>query len=268
MNSKDLAWKIRRHVLDMTNISRGSHIASAFSVADIIAVLYSDILKFDNKNPKMKDRDRLVLSKGHASAALYSALAESGFFPVDVLKTHYANGGKLCGHVSHNGVNGIECSTGSLGHGISIACGMALANKKDGNKNRVFAIVGDGECDEGCVWEAALFANHNELSNFTVIIDYNKMQSLDFCENTVKLEPLADKWRAFGWNVTEVDGHNHEDLKNALSKVSQKSPTVVIAHTIKGKGVSFMENNILWHYRSPQGEEYEKALKELEEQKK
>lgn len=267
MNSKELSWRIKRHGLEMTHISKGSHIGAILSVADIIAVLYSDVLKYDNNNPKMDERDRVILSKGHAGAAIYAVLAECGFFSVEELKTHYANGSRLSGHVSHKGVPGVEVSTGSLGHGLSVGAGMALAAKKNGKSHRVFVIIGDGECDEGAVWEAALFASHFKLSNLTAVVDYNKMQSLDFCENTMGLEPFSDKWRAFGWRVLEVDGHNHEELYHALSDTNAEGPTVVIANTVKGHGISFMENDILWHYRSPQGEEYDRAVAELEAQK-
>lgn len=251
----------------MTHISKGSHIGAILSVADIVAVLYADILKYDSSNPKMHDRDRLILSKGHAGAAIYAALAECGFFNIEELKTHYGNGSRLSGHVSHKGVPGVEFSTGSLGHGLSVAAGMALAAKKNDKDYRIFSIIGDGECDEGAVWEAALFANQYNMSNLTVIVDHNKMQSLDFCENTIKLEPFSDKWRAFGWRVFNIDGHNHDELREALSHTKTNCPTVIIANTIKGKGISFMENDILWHYRTPQGEEYDRAVAELEAQR-
>jgi len=265
MSSLELAWKIRRHGVEMTHISRGSHIGAILSVADIIAVLYAEILRYDPDQPALETRDRVILSKGHAGAAIYSALAECGFFPVEELSTHYQNGSRLSGHVSHKGVPGVEFSTGSLGHGLSVGCGMALAAKKDRKNFRVFVILGDGECNEGSIWEAALFANHFELSNLVVIIDHNKMQSLTFCEDTIALSPFAEKWRAFGWNVIDLDGHDHTQLRNALGKKSSgKKPTCIIANTVKGKGISFMENDILWHYRTPQGQEYESAIKELE----
>ena len=266
MNSIELAWKIRRHGIEMTHLSGGSHIAAILSVADIIAVLYSDVIVYDNKNSKMDSRDRLILSKGHAGAAIYAALAEKGFISVDDLITHYADGSKLSGHVSHKGVPGVEFSTGSLGHGLSVGAGMAYAAIKDKKKHRVFVVMGDGECDEGSVWEAVMFANHFQLSNLFVIIDYNKMQSLDFCENTIKLEPFPKKWKAFGWNVKEVDGHKHTELRDAFNQIEseENKPTVIIAHTIKGKGISYMENEILWHYRFPhEGAEYINALAEL-----
>jgi transketolase len=269
MTSEQLAWKIRRHGIEMTHISHGSHIGAILSVADIIGVLYNDIANVNPENPKMSERDRVILSKGHAGAAIYAALAEKGFFDVEELKTHYADGSRLSGHVSHKGVPGVEFSTGSLGHGLSVAAGMAYAAKKDQKNHRVFVILGDGECDEGSVWEAALMANHYKLNNLVAIIDHNKMQSLDFCENTIALAPFADKWKAFGWNVLDIDGHDHALLKEAFNNasLSTEKPTVIIANTIKGKGISFMENNILWHYRFPhEGEEYDSAVAELKEQ--
>jgi len=270
MTSEQLAWLIRRHGIEMTHLSHGSHIASILSVADIIAVLYNDIAHVDPINPRMLERDRIILSKGHAGAAIYAALAEKGFFPVEELKTHYADGSRLSGHVSHKGIPGVEFSTGSLGHGLPVAAGMAMVAKKDHKRHRVFVILGDGECDEGSVWEAALIANHYQLGNLVAIIDHNKMQSLDFCEKTIALAPFADKWRSFGWDVLEVDGHDHESLRTALKKSPELplKPQVIIAHTIKGKGISFMENDILWHYRFPHdGDEYDNALQELQQQR-
>ncbi len=270
-NAKVLAWLIRRHGLEMTHISRGSHIGAIFSLAEIMATLYTGVLNVDPQNPKMSDRDRLILSKGHAGAAVYAALAERGFFDVEELSTHYANGSRLSGHVSHKGVPGVEFSTGSLGHGLAVAAGMALGGKMDKEDWRVFCILGDGECDEGSVWEAALQAHQYKLDNLIAVVDHNHMQSLDFCERTIALEPFTDKWAAFGWNVLQVDGHSVEALYDALAQAKANrgtdKPTVIIAETTKGKGVSFMENDILWHYRTPQGEEYEAALKELEAQR-
>ena len=264
MNSKLLAQKIKSHSIEMTHLSNGSHIGSILSIADILGVLYSDVLKYDPHNPKSVDRDRFILSKGHASAGLYVALAEKGFFPTEQLKTFCNNGEMLSGHVSHY-VPGVDVSTGSLGHGIGIGEGIALALKFDNNPSSVFVLMGDGECDEGSVWEAALFANHYMLDNLVVIIDHNKMQSLTTCDNTIKLGNLISKWKEFGWDTYEVDGHNHEDLRKALKSPRSKKPTCIIANTVKGKGISFMENNIEWHYRSPQGDLYLEALKELEE---
>ena len=214
--SEALAWLIRRHGIEMTHLSGGSHIGAILSVADIIAVLYADVLRYDTQRPDWEGRDRFIMSKGHAGAAVYAALAESGFFDTEELKTHYANGSRLSGHVSHQLV-GVELSTGSLGHGLSAAAGMALAAKQDGRPYRVFAVLGDGECDEGSVWEAALFANHYRLENLVAIIDHNHMQSLDTCEKTLELEDLGAKWRAFGWHVIELDGHDHDALRSALT---------------------------------------------------
>ena len=266
-----MAWLIRRHGLEMTHLSRGSHIGAIFSMAEIIAALYTGVLNVDPANPAWPGRDRLILSKGHAGAAVYAALAERGFFPVEELATHYADGSRLSGHVSHKGIPGVEFSTGSLGHGLAVAAGMALGGRLDDADWRVYAVLGDGECDEGSVWEAALQAHHYKLDNLIAVIDRNRMQSLDFSENTIALEPFADKWRAFGWHTQVVDGHDVDALLAAFAQARANrgsgQPSVIIAETVKGKGVSFMENNILWHYRTPQGEEYEAALRELEAQK-
>ena len=268
---KTLAWLIRRNGLEMTHLSRGSHIGSVLSVAEIIAVLYTSVLNVDPDNPKKPDRDRLILSKGHAGSAVYAALAESGFFPVEELKTHYANGSILSGHVSHKGVPGVEVSTGALGHGLGIGVGMALGAHMDGEEWRTYVVLGDGECDEGSVWESALQAAQYGLDRLIAVVDYNHMQSLTTVEDTLRLEPFEQKWRDFGWNAESVDGHDTEALQAAFGRVTANAgtgkPSVLLAHTVKGKGVSFMENNILWHYRTPQGEEYEAALKELEAQR-
>ena len=270
MTSEQLAWLIRRHGVEMTHLSGGSHISAVLSVADIIAVLYADVLRYESKNPKWIGRDRFILSKGHAGAAIYAALAEEGFFPVEELKTHYQNGSRLSGHVSHH-LPGVDFSTGSLGHGLSVAVGMAYAAKKDNDMNhKVYVVLGDGECDEGAIWEAALFANHFRLNNLVAIIDHNHMQSLDFQENTMEIEDLCSKWKAFGWNVIKVNGNDHSSLKQAFGEADTyrnkkpHKPTVVIADTIKGFGISFMQNDILWHYRFPHaGWEYDCSVNEL-----
>ncbi len=266
MKSEQLAWLIKRHGIEMTHISQGSHIGSILSVADIVAVLYNDVANITPGTVTDENRDRIVLSKGHAGAAIYAVLAEKGFFPIEELKTHYADGSRLSGHVSHKGIPGVEISTGSLGHGACMACGIALNAKLEKKDYFTYAITGDGECDEGSIWEMALFANHFNLNQFVVIVDHNKMQSLDFCENTLSLSPFEKKWEAFGWNVLSIDGHNHDEIRNALNeaKKSVDKPTVIIANTVKGNGISFMENDILWHYRFPhEGEEYDGALREL-----
>lgn len=266
-NSKELAKKIRLHALEMTHLGGSSHIGSIFSLADILAVLYEDILFFNPKNPNLEERDRFILSKGHSGAGVYAALAEKDFFPVSELKKHYSDGSKFSGHVSHKGVPGVEFSTGSLGHGLSVSCGLALSAKLNKQKHKIFCLMSDGECDEGSNWEAILFSAHHNLDNLITIIDYNKLQSIYSPEQTLNLEPFKDKWEAFGWNVQEVDGHDHKKLKKSFNlKSSKNKPNCIICHTVKGKGVSFMEDNNLWHYRSPQGKEYLEAKKELEEE--
>ena len=247
---KVLAWLIRRNGLEMTHLSRGSHIGSIFSVAEIIAVLYSSVLNVRPADPAWPERDRMILSKGHAGSAVYTALAESGFFPVEELKEHYANGSRLSGHVSHKGIPGVEVSTGSLGHGLPIGTGMALGAKMDGASWRTVVVLGDGECDEGSVWESALQAAQYGLDGLIAVVDYNHMQSLDFVHRTLALEPFDAKWRDFGWNVLSCDGHDTEALKKAFAWAwgnrGSGKPSVILAHTVKGRGVSFMENNILW----------------------
>ena len=263
--TNELAKRVRIHTLKMANSGGGSHIGSALSIADIMAVLYNDVLNVDPANPHKNDRDRFILSKGHAGAAVYATLAEKSFFSIDELKTHYQNGSRLSGHVSHKGIPGVEISTGSLGHGLNIGVGMAKVAKLDGKNHRVFVLLSDGECDEGSNWEAILFAAHHKLDNLVAVIDYNKFQSLAPVAETVGLEPFADKWRIFNWNVMEVDGHDIKSLQDSFSKIEKNGkPTVIIAHTVKGKGVSFMENTVLWHYRCPREEEFDMALKELE----
>lgn len=261
-----LARRLRSHSLRMISAARTSHIGSCLSVADILAVLYGRILRVDPLRPGWSGRDRLIMSKGHAAAVTYAAVAEAGFIPTERLAEYAQNGGQLYGHVTHVGVPGIEFSSGSLGHGLPVATGMALAGKRDRAAWRVFAVMSDGECDEGSNWEAILFAGHHGLDNLVAIIDYNKIQSLDRVDKTLKLEPFADKFRAFGWSVREADGHDVKALTEVLSAVpfEKGKPSVVIAHTVKGKGVSWMEDKVLWHYRAPSPEELVKALAEVE----
>lgn len=261
-----MAAAIRRHAVEMTHLGKSSHVGSVLSAADVLAVLYGQVLNVDPEAPQAPDRDRFILSKGHAGAGVYAALAERGFFEKDRLKSHYQNGSTLSGHVSHKGVPGVELSTGSLGHGLGVGTGMALAAKRQGRNWRTFVLLSDGECDEGSNWEAILFAAHHKLDNLVAAIDYNKIQSLASVADTLALEPFADKWRAFGWHVTEVDGHDHDALRAALDVPpgERSQPSVVICHTVKGKGVSFMERQVLWHYRTPQGDEYRAAVAELE----
>ncbi len=263
----EYARRIRAHVVRMTHRAGSSHAGSSLSMAELLAVLYGGALRVDPARPDDPGRDRLILSKGHACAGLYAALAERGFFPVDWLESFYVDGARLAGHATAGDIPGIEVSTGSLGHGLPIACGMAKAGKTDGAPYRVVAILSDGECDEGSNWEAALFAPHHRLDNLVAIVDYNKIQSLGSTAEVLGLEPFADKWRAFGWSVREVDGHDVEAVRDAMESVPFEPgrPSCLIAHTVKGKGVSFMEGQLLWHYRSPQGEEYAAAMLELGE---
>lgn len=265
MTSTELAWQIRRKALDMVRHAKASHIGSILSVADILAVLYDGVAKIDPEDPMNPARDRIVLSKGHAGVALYVALAETGFYPVEKLNTYGDDGSDLSCHVSHKNNPGIELSTGSLGHGLSVGTGMALHASTKGLSHRIYVIMGDGECNEGAVWEAALFASHHRLCNLCVIIDCNHMQAMGDTGEILDMAPLAKKWRTFGWHTVEVtDGHDHEALFRAMRETNETRPVAVIAHTVKGKGVSFMENTLLWHYRDPQGTFYEEAVRELE----
>jgi transketolase len=261
-----LAGKIRRHVVRMTHRAKSSHVGTSLSMADLLAVLYGGILRVNPAEPLWPDRDRFILSKGHGAAAVYAVLAEKGFFSVEELDTFYQDGSALAGHITHSAVSGVEASTGSLGHGLGIACGMALAGQRDHRTYRVFALLSDGECDEGSTWEAILFASHHHLDNLVAIVDYNKIQSLASTEDTLALEPFGDKWRAFGWSVREINGHHLAEIQGALKTVPWQvgRPSCVIAHTVKGKGVSFMENCVLWHYRPPDNDELQRALTELE----
>lgn len=263
MTSELLALATRRHVLRMTHLGRSSHVASCLSCADILSVLYADVLRHDPSNPGWPDRDRLILSKGHAGAAIYAVLAECGYSSTSVLDSHYADGSNLSGHVSHVGVPGVDVSTGALGHGLSIGTGMALAAKRRRLGFRTFVVLGDGECDEGSVWEAAMFAGHHRLGDLVAIVDCNGYQSLTTTTETLDLEPFPEKWRAFGWEVEELDGHDHRALRAALHRRTD-APLALIARTIKGKGVSYMEHDVLWHYRSPDDLELAAALEQLE----
>lgn len=261
-----LARKLRSHSLRMISQAKTSHVGSCLSVADILAVLYGSELRIDPKQPAWPDRDRLIMSKGHAAAILYAAVAEAGFMPTERLSEYTRNGGQLYGHATHWGVPGIEMSSGSLGHGLPVGTGMALTAKRDGQPWRVFVVMSDGECDEGSNWEAMLFAGHHKLDNLVIVIDYNKIQSLDFVDKTIGLEPLAEKLSAFGWAVREVDGHDVSAIRRTLESLPFQPgrPNAVIAHTIKGKGVSWMEGKVLWHYRPPAEDELAKALAEVE----
>jgi transketolase len=262
----ELARKIRRHCVLMTGRANASHIGSSLSTADLLAVLYGKFLRFDPQRPNWPDRDRFILSKGHGCAALYAVLAECGYFPVEHLDTFYQDGSPLAGHATHKDVPGVEVSTGSLGHGLALAAGMALAAKRDRRDHHIWCMLSDGECDEGSVWETALFAPHHRLDNLVTIVDYNKIQSFGTVKEVLDLEPLGEKWRAFGWEVREIDGHDLGSIEQAYAAVPfvPGRPSCIVAHTVKGKGVSYMEGKLLWHYRAPRGEDLEIALREID----
>lgn len=255
------AATLRAHALRMVHRADASHIGACLSAADIVAVLYRDVLKIDPENPAWPQRDRFFLSKGHAAAIVYAALAERGFFPVEDLHCFSRHPSRLTGHISHH-VPGVELSTGSLGHALPVACGVALADRA----RRVFVLLSDGELDEGSNWEAILFAAHHRLDNLTVIVDYNRIQSLGRVEEVLELEPLTDKWRAFRWACRDVDGHKLPALQEAFAMLpfAKGQPSVMIAHTIKGKGISYMEDELQWHYRSPKAAQLTQALEELD----
>lgn len=261
---EEIARRLRARSLRLVSQAKSSHIGSCLSIADVLAVLYGEILRLDAD--AWDDRDRMVLSKGHAAAAMYAALEEVGLLTAGDLETYGQNGSRLFSHVTQSGFKGIEVSTGSLGHGLPVATGMALTSQRQHRPWRVFALLSDGEMDEGSNWEALLFAAHHGLENLVAIIDYNQIQSLDTVANTIRLEPLGEKLAAFGWSTVEVDGHDIGALREVLGGVPRQpgTPTAVIARTVKGKGVSFMENTVLWHYRSPAGEELDRALAEIE----
>ena len=261
----ELARRIRVHCVQMTSRANASHIGGALSAADLLAVLYARVLRFDASDPSWVDRDRFILSKGHGCTALYAVLAEAGYFPVGMLATFYQDGSPLVGHATHKDMPGVEVSTGSLGHGLPLATGMALAGRRDGRDYRVFVLLSDGECDEGSTWEPALFAPHHRLDNLVVLIDYNKIQSLGRVEEVIDLHPLAEKWRAFGWATEEIDGHDTAVIEATLARVPFEPgrPSCIVAHTVKGKGVGYMEDKLLWHYRAPLGELLDEALLEL-----
>lgn len=269
-NLTEKAKYVRNKVLDMVFKSKSGHIPSAFSIVEILLTLYYNIMVTSQHIPDNNVRDRFILSKGHGCNALYVVLADLGFFPEDELDKYAKPGGILGSHPDRRIVPGIEASTGSLGHGLAISCGMALAGKMDQSSYRVFCLLGDGECQEGSIWESVMFAAHNKLNNLIVIVDHNKLQAGGFIEETISLHPLASKWSAFNWNVKEVDGHNLNALYKCLVdcladsyREERGKPTAVIAHTVKGKGVSFMENNKAWHTLIPSEDEYRKAKEEL-----
>jgi transketolase len=263
-SAQQFSKDIRLQTLEMVYKAKASHIGGAFSMADILAVLYHEVLQIDPANPKAPGRDRFLLSKGHACTSLYATLALKGFFPVEELATYAKDGSRLLSHTSHY-VPGVEMSAGSLGHALPVSVGIALAAKRKKEAWKAFCLVSDGELDEGSNWEAILLAPQLGLDNLVLIVDYNKIQSLGAVHEVIELEPLKQKFEAFRWEVQEVDGHDHEALQRAFINCNQenKVPKVVIAHTVKGKGVSFMENQLLWHYKSPDEKQFLEAGNEL-----
>lgn len=265
-NIEDLASianEVRKKTVTLVYRTRSPHIASALSIIDILVALYFRFLNVDPSETNNPNRDKFVLSKGHACTALYAILAERGFISNEDLEGFAKQDGILELHPNRDEVRGIEISTGSLGHGLSVACGFAIAAKIQGRTYRTVALLSDGELNEGSTWEAVMFAAHHRLHNLIAMVDANGMQALGFTKDILDLTPIDEKWKSFGWCVKNVDGHDIEDLLNALNNLSMDKPNVIICNTIKGKGISFMENNILWHYRAPDDEEYEKAMKEL-----
>jgi len=258
--------QLRQTILQVICRGGGGHIPACLSIADILAVLYHAILRVDAAAPESSDRDRFILSKGHAGVALYAVLAQRGFIDEQQLYTYGHAGTALGGHPDMHKLPGVEASTGALGHGLGFGLGMALAGEMDNKDYRVFVLLGDGECQEGSVWEAAMFAAQHRLDNLVAIVDYNKLQALDRLDTIVSLGPLADKWQAFGWEVRQVDGHDIPELLDTFGKVpfAPGKPSLVLAHTIKGKGISFMENVPIWHYRLPNEAEMKIACEELE----
>jgi len=262
---KEKSNAIRRHIIEMLHKSGSGHPGGSLSAADIVTVLYFKEMKIDPKNPKWEDRDRFVLSKGHAAPVLYAALAEKGYFEIEELSKLRKIDSMLQGHPDMKGTPGVEMSTGSLGQGFSAASGMAIAGKLDNKDYRVYVLLGDGELQEGIIWETAMSAAHYKLDNLTAILDFNKLQIDGFNKEVMSIDPVTDKFKAFGWQVIEIDGHNYEEIIEAIqrAKETKDQPTIIIAHTIKGKGVSFMENQVGWHGNAPKDEERAQALKEL-----
>jgi transketolase len=264
VESQNLANRMRVQALQMVHRAKASHIGSALSICDIVAVLYGQVMCVDPEQPDEPNRDRFILSKGHACVAVYAALAETGFVPREELLKYGQDHSVMMNHISHK-VTGVEFSTGSLGHGLPFGTGKALAANRRSLDWRTFVLLSDGELGEGSNWEAMMFAAHHQLDNLVAIVDYNKLQSLTTVDKTLRVEPLADKARAFGWAVREVNGHNHAALTDLLGSVPWEpgKPSFLIAHTTKGKGVSFMENSVDWHYKSPSAEQLAQAMGEL-----
>ena len=265
---KEIATQIRMDVIRMLTKAESGHPGGSLSAADIVTALLFRVMKHDPKRPDWPDRDRFVLSKGHAIPVWYSALAHAGYFPREELMTLRATGSRLQGHPDRNMLSCVEACTGSLGQGLSMALGMAIASRMNHSSFRVYCLMGDGESQEGQVWEAAMYAGHHKLTGLIGLIDYNKVQLAASVQDTIDLEPLALKWNAFGWQALECNGHDIADVVKTIEEARQRSrsgPVIVIAHTVKGKGVSYMENRLEWHGKAPKGEEISLALKELDD---
>jgi transketolase len=264
------ANEIRQRNLKMIHHAGAGHTGGDLSAADIVTTLYFGVLNVDSQRPDDPHRDRFVMSKGHSSGVLYTALAFRGFFPLDELDTYMQPLSRLNGHPDRTKVPGVETNTGPLGHGLPVAVGIAIGGKMDNAEYRIFVLTGDGELQEGSNWEAAMTAAHRKLDNLTVIVDYNGLQQGDLVANTVDLSPLHEKWRAFGWSVRQVDGHDHRELLHTFQATPFEAgrPSCIIAHTHKGRGVSFMEDRVGWHHRVPTDEELALALQELESELK
>lgn len=262
---KKISKELRKDIFKTICNGGGGHTPASLSIVEILVYLYHNILKVNPRNPKDPQRDRFILSKGHAAVALYALLAKLGFFPEEELNNFGRKGTFLGGHPDMHKVPGIEASTGALGHGFPFAAGVALAAKLDKKDYKVFVLLGDGECQEGSIWETAMFAPQHKLDNLVAIIDYNKIQAMDWLDKIVSVDPLIDKWKAFGWQVKTVNGHDFKALKKVFSRLpfTKGKPSLIIAKTIKGKGISFMENSPIWHYRMPGKEELQIACKEL-----
>jgi transketolase len=258
-----LAARSRADVVGMSHRAGSAHLASALSCIDLLVAAYGGVMKIDPRDPSHPSRDRLILSKGHAVSSLYAVLARLGFFPPEELQNFNVDGGHLPEQPSPGCAPGVEWATGSLGHGLNVGIGMALAGKIQGLDYRTFVILSDGECNEGTTWEGAMFAPAHHLNHLTIAVDYNKWQATGRSEEILSLKPLARKWDAFGWDTVEVDGHDLSALVRELSTIHPEKPRAIIAHTTKGKGVSFMEDDNNWHYRSPSVEEVVKAAQEI-----
>ena len=264
LNSK--ARQVRKDIIEMSFRAKSAHTGGALSCVEILVSLYFEIMNADPQNPYDKDRDRLVFSKAHDAKALYAVLAERGFFDEKLLEGYESNNGKLPGHSTRHCVPGVEVSAGSLGHGLSMAVGMAYAGKIDDKKHKIFCIISDGECDEGSVWEGILFAGHHKLDNLVAIVDYNKLQGFGYTKDVLDLEPFSQKWESFGWEKVELDGHNFNELITAFNKlpIKKNKPTVIIAHTIKGLGgVPIYVNKVSSQYKPPTQEEAEEVIRRL-----